>query len=113
MIWDAHALLLCYCARYIVATEPFYLAAPADYNGANVTRTFIFPGGATIVSFPIPIFDDNVTEAVEQFDITLFTNDPFVTLGPDSAVQITESDREFEICIMYHSFNNECNIKPD
>lgn len=79
----------------IRTTDHFYLTAPDDYGGADVTRVFIFPGGATTVSFPIPIVNDDVAEDVEQFTISLSTNDSLATLGPDSVVQITNNDREF------------------
>ena len=78
----------------------FILAAPGDYNGTDVT--VVFPSGATIMSFPIPIENDDVAESVEQFTVSLFTIDPFAILGPNSTVQIND-DREFSIgaCIVY------------
>ena len=66
-----------------------------DFDGFDVVRTLFFSGGATLVSFPIPIINDSIPEATEQFTVSMSTTDPLAILGPDSAVQINDDDREF------------------
>ena len=82
----------------------FYLTAPGDYDGTDVTMTFMFPGGITEMFFPIPIVNDSVAESVEQFTISLSTTSSLgnaIVLGPNSTVQINDNDRKI---IIYNNY---------
>ena len=67
--------------------------APDDYDGSAFDVTF--PLNITYMDVPISIVNDDIHEDTERFNLSLSTNDPNVSLGPDSAVEITDNDRKF------------------
>lgn len=81
--------------------------APGDYNGTAVNVTF--PVGTTLIPVPIPIVDDDLHEGLESFSLSLFTSDPNIGLGPDSAVEINDNDGKLVgTCDMDHNQREYC-----
>ena len=82
--------------KYVLNLMFYSIGGGVDYDSGPYNVTF--PAGQTIVSFNVPINDDNILEDDEQFDLTIISSslpNGFTVDNPSQVVvTITDNDGE-------------------